>query len=125
MNPSMSMILIIEDNVPNAHLMSRLLTGMGHKIVWSTSADEGLELIDSLNPDLILMDMRLPGLKVWEATRIIKNNPEQKHISVVAVSVQNNNADQEKALDAGCDAYIVKPFAIQDFKNQVQYFLSN
>ena len=105
----MSKVLYIEDNDFNVYVVRLRLKRAGFEVVIATTAEEGLAMVGAEAPDLILMDLNLPGLDGWEATRRLKAAPETKHIPVVALSAHAMEGDREKALAAGCDDYDTKP----------------
>ena len=102
-------ILYIEDNDDNVYVMRNRLGRLGYTLLVAVDAEQGLAMAVAERPDLILMDLRLPGLDGWEATRRLKAMPETQHIPVIAVSAHAMAGDREKALEAGCDDYDTKP----------------
>lgn len=119
----MSMILVIEDDEQTASLLENMLISFGYDVVVASTANAGLELLPDVNPQLIMMDMRLPGMKGWEATRLIKNDPNFAHIPVFAVTVETSPEDREIAFQAGCDEFITKPFDIRTLQAVVAKYL--
>ena len=105
----MAHILIIEDNAANMKLASLLLLNIGHTILCAGDAETGLSLARSEQPDLILMDIQLPGMDGFAATAILKQDPLTATIPVIALTALAMKADQEKSQIAGCDDYIAKP----------------
>jgi len=112
----MSIILVIEDDEQTASLLQSILDASGYEVIVARSADAGLELIPQLFPDLIMMDMRLPGLKGWDAARMIKSDPNYAHIPIFAVTVEISPEDRDAAFQAGCDEFIPKPFDIRELR---------
>lgn len=106
----MRKILYIEDTENNQILIRRRLEQNGYEVITADNAEIGLSLAASHLPDLILMDMSLPGLDGWEATRRLKQNPCTKSIPVIALTAHVMQGDRERALEAGCDDYDTKPF---------------
>jgi CheY-like chemotaxis protein len=104
----MKKILVVEDVEFNRDLMVQLLED-SYEVVTAVDGQEGLERVQSERPDLILMDLSLPGVDGWEATRRIKANPALRHIPVIAVSAHAMTGDEQRARDSGCDDYISKP----------------
>jgi two-component system cell cycle response regulator DivK len=102
-------ILLVEDNEMNRDMLSRRLTRKGYEVILAQDGQEGVIAASAQLPDLILMDMSLPVLNGWEATRQLKENPGTAHIPVVALTAHALNTDREKAAEAGCDAYETKP----------------
>jgi CheY-like chemotaxis protein len=105
----MAKILLIEDNEMNRDMLSRRLERRGYQVVMAEDGGTGVAMAKSENPDIILMDMSLPVLDGWEATRQIKAAPETKGIPVIALTAHAMAGDEEKALGAGCNDYETKP----------------
>ncbi len=105
----MAKILLVEDNEENRDMLSRRLTRRGYEVVIALDGGQGVEMARSIAPDLILMDMDLPVLDGWEATRQLKSAPETKAIPIIALTAHAMMGDREKAIDAGCDDYDTKP----------------
>ena len=105
----MQKILIIEDNEMNRDMLSRRLLRRGYEVLVAEDGVAGVSMARSETPDLILMDMSLPVLDGWEATRQIKATPETQAIPIIALTAHAMAGDEEKALGAGCDAYETKP----------------
>lgn len=103
-------ILIVDDNIINLKLTQIVLKNSGFKVVTAIDADQALSMVDQYLPSLILMDIQLPNKNGLELTRIIKSNPKTKNILIVALTANAMKGDREKALLAGCDSYITKPF---------------
>ena len=102
-------VLYVEDNDDNIFVLKSRLTRAGFVVVIATDGAQGVAMAASEKPDLILMDMSLPILDGWEATRRIKAAPETRHIPVIAVTAHAMTGDREKALAAGCDDFDTKP----------------
>jgi CheY-like chemotaxis protein len=102
-------ILLVEDNELNRDMLSRRLERKGFEIMIALDGKQGVKLAESALPDLILMDMSLPIMDGWEATRLLKQNPLTKAIPIVGLSAHAMAGDREKALNAGCDDYETKP----------------
>ena len=105
----MPKILLVEDQEMNRDMLSRRLKKRGYDVEIAVDGAEGLEKAKSTSPDLILMDMSLPVIDGWEATRRLKADQGTRSIPVVALTAHAMNTDREKALEAGCDAYETKP----------------
>lgn len=105
----MSTILVVEDNEGNQELLRVLLEMAGHVVRCAQTADEGISLARELSPDLILMDMHLPGMDGYEATRIIKSDSVLKKIPIIAVTAISDRHDEEILTACGCDGFIAKP----------------
>ena len=102
-------ILYVEDNDDNVYVVKNRLTRAGFTVLVATDGEAGLAMAAAERPDLILMDLSLPGLDGWEAARQLKAAPETKHIPIIAVSAHAMAGDREKALAVGCDDYDTKP----------------
>lgn len=105
----MARILVVEDNPANMRLTSLLLHSAGHTVLRAVDAETALRLARGEQPDLILMDIQLPGMDGLTATTILKQDPATASIPVIALSALAMKADEERSQTAGCDAYIVKP----------------
>jgi two-component system, cell cycle response regulator DivK len=102
-------ILLVEDNEMNRDMLSRRLSRSGHVVVTATDGQQAIDAACSKKPDIILMDMSLPVLDGWEATRRLKAAPETRAIPVIALTAHAMPGDQERAIEAGCDDYDTKP----------------
>ncbi|MEW5762232.1 MAG: response regulator [Bacillota bacterium] len=116
-------ILIVEDNPLNAKLVRDILQAHGYKTKEAATAADGLEMVRQERPDLILMDIDLPGMDGLEATRALKADPATRDIPVLAVTAYAMRGDAEKALAAGCDDYISKPIQLKEFLSRVKLLL--
>jgi CheY-like chemotaxis protein len=105
----MTKILLVEDNEMNRDMLSRRLARRGYEVVMAVDGEQGVAMARSEAPSLILMDMSLPGLDGWEATRRIKAAPETRAIPVIALTAHAMSGDREKAVAAGCDDFDTKP----------------
>src|SRR6201998_1916417 len=105
----MAKILLVEDNEMNRDMLSRRLQRKGYDVVLAVDGGEGVAMAHSHTPDLILMDMSLPVLDGWEATRQLKAVADTAAIPIIALTADAMNGDREKALAAGCDDYDTKP----------------
>ncbi len=105
----MAKILVVEDNDINRDMMVRRLRRRGYTIITAVDGQQGIDLTHSENPDLVLMDMSLPIVDGWDATRQIKNDPNVSRIPVVGLTAHAMVGDRDKALKAGCDEYATKP----------------
>ena len=102
-------ILLVEDNELNRDMLSRRLERRGYRVLIAVDGKQGVHMAKSEVPDLILMDMSLPVLDGWEATRLIKSAAETQTIPIIALTAHAMSGDRERALDAGCDDYDTKP----------------
>ena len=119
----MARILIIEDNHANMKLASLLLRNAGHTVLCAGDAETGLTLARADHPDLILMDVHLPGMDGLVATALLKQDPATAAIPVIALTAMAMKVDQEKSQVAGCDAYIAKPLRYQELYAAIDTFL--
>jgi two-component system cell cycle response regulator DivK len=111
----MAKVLIVEDNPANMTLAIFLLESAGHSVINATDAEEGLTLARDEQPQLILMDIQLPGMDGLEATRLLKQDDATRGIPVIALTALAMKGDEERIRAAGCDGYIAKPLAYKDF----------
>ncbi len=105
----MPTILLVEDNEMNRDMLSRRLTRKGFEVVVATNGEQGISLAIEHAPDLILMDMSLPIISGWEATRTLKSSPQTQSIPIIALTAHAMSTDRDQALQAGCDDYDTKP----------------
>lgn len=105
----MAKILLVEDNELNRDMLSRRLTRRGYTVVVAEDGEQALALARSDRPDLVLMDMSLPGIDGWEATRRLRADPDIAGIRVIALTAHAMAGDRERALEAGCNDYDTKP----------------
>ena len=116
-------VLIIEDNELNMKLVRSMLQLAHYEIVEAQNAEDGIKLAGMHLPNLILMDIQLPGIDGLDATRIIKKDPNLAHIPIVALTSYAMQGDEEKAISAGCTGYIAKPIDTRNFLDILsQYF---
>jgi len=120
----MSKILYIEDTENNRILIARRLGQNGYTVLTAENAEQGIALARKENPDLILMDMGLPGVDGWSASRRLKEDPELKRIPIIALTAHVMHGDREKALAAGCDDYETKPFQFSRLIGKIEALLA-
>lgn len=120
----MPKILLIEDNEMNRDMLSRRLVRGGYEVAIAEDGARGLAMAVSDSPDLILMDMSLPVIDGWEATRRIKATPELRKIPIIALTAHAMATDREKALAAGCDDYDSKPIELQRLLGKIEALLA-
>lgn len=120
----MSKVLIVEDNEMNRDMLSRRLIRKGYQILLAVDGGEGLAMARSEMPDLILMDMSLPVLDGWEATRQLKGDAATSSIPVIALTAYAMSGDREKALAAGCDDYDTKPIELLRLLGKIEALLN-
>jgi len=119
----MPKVLLVEDNEMNRDMLSRRLVRRGYEVVIAVDGESGLALAGSEAPDLILMDMSLPVLDGWEATRRLKAAPATQHIPVIALTAHAMSSDRDKALEAGCDDYDTKPVELPRLLGKIEALL--
>lgn len=116
-------ILLIEDNAQNRYLARFLLEQRGHEILQAETGPQGLEMASGSQPDLILLDIQLPGMDGYAVASALKNKPQLKHIPIIAVTSYAMSGDREKCLAAGAEGYIEKPINPDTFVAEVERFL--
>ncbi len=122
---TMSRILLVEDNEMNRDMLSRRLTRRGFEAVIAVDGQEDVEMTQQENPDIVLMDMSLPVLDGWEATRRLKAAEETKHIPIIALTAHAMSGDREKTLEAGCDDYDTKPIDFPRLLEKINALLAS
>jgi len=116
----MAKILLVEDNEMNRDMLARRLQRRGYEVVIAVDGAQGVEMAKSEAPDLILMDMSLPVLDGWEATRRIKADDAMKAIPIIALTAHAMSGDREKAIEAGCDDYDTKPIELPRLLEKIE-----
>ncbi|MEB3703069.1 Response regulator [Candidatus Bealeia paramacronuclearis] len=116
----MTKILLVEDNEMNRDMLSRRLIRKGFEIEIAVDGQEGVSLAGQVHPDLILMDMSLPIMDGWEATRKIKGDAKTRSIPVIALTAHAMSDDKAKALEAGCDDYDTKPIDLERLLGKIE-----
>jgi CheY-like chemotaxis protein len=119
----MAKILLVEDNEMNRDMLARRLERRGYEVVMAVDGDQGLQLAQAEAPDLILMDMSLPVLDGWEATRRLKAMPVTQEIPIIALTAHAMSGDREKALEAGCNDYGSKPIEFPRLLGKIEALL--
>jgi len=117
------LILVVEDQEDNRRIMRDLLNSAGYEVIEAVTGEEGVAAADTHRPDLILMDIQLPGLDGYEATRQIKANPDLEHIPIIVVTSYALSGDDVKAFEAGCNAYVSKPFSPRELLAKIREYL--
>jgi len=117
-------IIIIEDNLLNLELATNLLEANGFVVASAQTAEEGLRLAHELLPDLVLMDISLPGMDGLSATKLLKGDPATRQLIVVGLTANAMKGDAEIALKAGCDGYLTKPIDTRTFVATVKEFIA-
>ena len=121
----MSKILLVEDNEMNRDMLTRRLERKGYEVVIAVDGQAGIDMASSTNPDIILMDLSLPVIDGWEATRKIKVDPATQSIPVIALTAHAMAGDEQKALQAGCDDYDTKPIELPRLLGKIETLLSS
>jgi two-component system, cell cycle response regulator DivK len=117
-------ILVVEDQEDNRQILRDLLSNVGYEMIEAEDGVQALELAAKHRPDLILMDIQLPLMDGYEATRRIKANPDLKSIPIIVVTSYALSGDEEKARLAGCDAYVAKPYSPRALLAKIREYLS-
>ena len=120
----MPKVLLVEDNEMNRDMLSRRLTRRGFEVVFAADGQQGVDLARSERPDIILMDMSLPVMDGWEATRHIKADATMRTIPVIGLTAHAMSGDREKAIEAGCDDYDSKPVEIDRLLGKINRLLN-
>ncbi|HVI62257.1 MAG TPA: response regulator [Bradyrhizobium sp.] len=120
----MPKVLLVEDNEMNRDMLSRRLTRRGFEVVFAADGQQGVDLARSERPDIILMDMSLPVMDGWEATRRIKADATMRTIPVIGLTAHAMSGDREKAIEAGCDDYDSKPVEIDRLLGKINRLLN-
>lgn len=116
-------ILVIEDQEDNRRIMRDLFTSAGYEIIEAVTGEEGVTAAAAHVPDLILMDIQLPGIDGYETTRQIKANPDLQHIPIIVVTSYALSGDDVKAYEAGCNGYVAKPFSPRALLAKIRKYL--
>lgn len=119
----MAKILCVEDNDDSQYMMHRRLSRAGYEVKVSPNGKQAVDWAKTLLPDLIVMDLNLPRMDGWEATRVLKSQPETKHIPIIVVTGQITESSREKAIAAGCDDYATKPVDFQGLIGKIEALL--
>jgi two-component system cell cycle response regulator DivK len=117
-------VLVVEDQEDNRQILRDLLASAGFEMIEAIDGEAGVAAAASQRPDLILMDIQLPVMDGYEATRLIKANPELNAIPIIAVTSYALSSDEGRALAAGCDAYIAKPYSPRQLLAKVREYLA-
>jgi CheY-like chemotaxis protein len=115
----------VEDNEMNRDMLSRRLIRKGFEVLIATDGQQGIDKTRSESPDIVLMDMSLPVVDGWEATRRLKAAAETKHIPIIALTAHAMSGDREKTLEAGCDDYDTKPIELPRLLSKIEALLNS
>jgi len=121
----MTKVLLVEDNEMNRDMLSRRLIRRGFDVVFAVNGKQGVDLARSEKPDIILMDMSLPIMDGWEATRCVKGDDATRSVPVIGLTAHAMSGDREKALEAGCDDYDTKPVEFDRLIGKIKRLLGN
>ncbi len=119
----MTRILCVEDSDDNLYMLHRRLSRAGFDVKVARNGTEGVEWAKAMRPDLIVMDLNLPGLNGWEATRRLKGQPETKHIPIIVLTVETSRKSRENAIAAGCDEFLGKPIDFEGLIERIRSFV--
>jgi CheY-like chemotaxis protein len=119
----MAKILLVEDNEMNRDMLSRRLERRGYQVVIAVDGQQGVDMARSEKPDLVLMDMSLPVLDGWEATRRLKADADTRPVPIIALTAHAMAGDREKAMEAGCDDYDTKPIELPRLLSKIEELL--
>jgi two-component system cell cycle response regulator DivK len=115
-------ILYVEDNFENKLFVRRVIESMGHEMLEAETGLDSLTMAAEEMPDLILMDINIPGMDGLETTTKLKQNPQLAHIPVIALTANAMKGDKERCLAAGCDGYMQKPVGVSDLRREIQQY---
>jgi two-component system, cell cycle response regulator DivK len=119
----MARILLVEDNEMNRDMLSRRLERKGHVVLVAVNGLQGVEMVQSERPDLVLMDMSLPEIDGWEATRRVRADEDIKRTPIIALTAHAMDGDRQRVLDAGCDEYETKPVEMDRLLEKIERLL--
>lgn len=120
-----STILLVEDNEDNRTIYRTILEHVGYVVVEAADGEEGIRRARDSSPDLILMDVSIPKINGWDATRTLKADPNTRHIPIIALTAHALEQDRERAREAGCDGYLAKPIPPREVIEEVRRFLGS
>ena len=119
----MTKVLVVEDNEMNRDMLSRRLTRRGFQVIFAVDGQQGVDLARSERPDIILMDMSLPVIDGWEATRRVKSDDATRGVPIIGLTAHAMAGDREKAIEAGCDDYDTKPVEFERLIGKMERLL--
>ena len=120
----MTKILLVDDDEMSRDMLSRRLIRRGFEVIVAVDGKQGVEAARREQPDIVLMDMSLPVMDGWEATRCIKSDDATRNVSVIGLSARTMSADRDKAIEAGCDDYDIKPIEFDRLIGKIERLLS-
>ena len=121
----MPKVLLVEDNEMNRDMLSRRLIRRGYEVVFAVDGQQGIDMAASESPDIILMDLSLPVIDGWEATRRVKSRESTKDIPIIGLTAHAMSDDRDKAMNAGCDEYDTKPVELDRLIGKMERLLGN
>ena len=121
----MAKVLLVEDNEMNRDMLSRRLIRRGYEVVFAVDGQQGIDMAASESPDIILMDLSLPVIDGWEATRRVKSQDATKNIPIIGLTAHAMSEDRDKAINAGCDEYDTKPVELERLIGKMERLLGN
>ena len=121
----MPKVLLVEDNEMNRDMLSRRLVRRGYEVVFAVDGQQGIDMAASESPDIILMDLSLPVIDGWEATRRVKAQAATRNIPIIGLTAHAMSDDRDKAIDAGCDEYDTKPVELERLIGKMERLLGN
>lgn len=121
----MPRLLLVEDNEMNSDMLSRRLTRRGYDVILAVNGEEGVEMTRRERPDLVLMDMSLPVMNGWDASRALKTDPATREIPIIALTAHAMSGDRTKALAAGCDDFDTKPIELGRLLSKIEGLLDS
>jgi CheY-like chemotaxis protein len=121
----MPKVLLVEDNEMNRDMLSRRLVRRGYEVVFAVDGQQGINMAASESPDIILMDLSLPVIDGWEATRRVKAQAATRNIPIIGLTAHAMSDDRDKAIDAGCDEYDTKPVELERLIGKIERLLGN
>lgn len=119
----MKTILVVDDNEDSRELVRKILKKQGYEVIEAIDGEDAIAKAIAYRPDLILMDISIPKIDGYEATRRLKERPDFKNTPIIAFTAHAMRGDQEKALEAGCNGYISKPINVREFPEQIKIYL--
>lgn len=118
------LILYVEDNFENKLFVRRVIESMGHEMVEAETGLDSLVIAEERRPDLVLMDVNIPGMDGLETTAKFKANPKLSHIPIIALTANAMKGDRERCLAAGCNGYMQKPVGVSDLRREINHYVS-
>jgi len=122
----MALVLVIDDSIDNASLVRAILNNAGHEVVVALNGVDGFHQITALKPDVIILDLRLPGSEMdgWQLIQAVRGEPALHNIPIIVTSVEVMPEDRERAFNAGCNAFLSKPYSIRDLAQRIIEYTS-